>query len=292
MTRLRKVVGAIGALALVGLCLIGLAVPSTSSAYIAKITNSTNTAAAATYFTCAAAENADRSNGAIFQWYLDEASNSTTAADHSNNGILGALGIGSDTGTYRGTMTTATTPAPLACPRDTGGAYVLNGTSSYVSSNFTSANPTAYSVEVWFKTTVAGGKLIGLGNVQIGASSQYDRHLYIDSTGKLVFGSYNNGFQTISTTGNVTDGKWHHAVGTQSTTGGMILYLDGSVAATAPAFTVSQVTTGYWHVGYDSLSGWPNAPANLFFTGQMRFAAAYSVVLTPTQVKNHWAAGQ
>jgi hypothetical protein len=292
-SRLTHLVTAVTAVvSLLALCLLASATPATSSGYIAKLNNTANSVTTAQYFSCAAAAAGDKlASTAIFQWYLNDATTLGTAADSSGN---------ADTGAYKGLSTTSSTATPIACPRDGGSAYVLNGSSNFLVSAKTSANPTAYSVEVWFKTSVAGGKLIGLGNdnalVLPTTSGTYDRHLYIDTAGKIEFGSYNSAssspFQVLVTPTVVTDNAWHHVVGTQSTTAGMTLYLDGTPVASNAAYTAAQTNTGYWRVGYDALSGWPNAPSNLYFTGQMRFAAAYASVLTAAQVKSDWAAGR
>jgi hypothetical protein len=262
-------------------CVLAQTTPSTSSGYLAKINNTTNNAATAQYFSCTAAESADKAS-AIFQYYLNEPSGSTVAADSS---------AGADPGTYQGSMTTSTTP-PLACSRDTGGAYVLNGTTSYISTATQFTNPTTFSEEVWFKTTVAAGKLIGWGSSQTGTSSQYDRHLYIETTGKLDFGIYNGGIKVLTTPAAVNDGKWHQAVGTLSAATGMKLYLDGALVASNATYTTPENDSGYWRVGYDNTNGWQNNGTQWYFTGQLRYAAVYSVVLSPTQVLNHYAAGQ
>lgn len=281
MIRPRLLISLVAGAALLGLLVLAEATPSTTSGYVAKITNTGNTGATAQYFSCTSAEAADKAS-AYFQYYLNQTSGSTTATDSST---------AVNTGTYQGSMTTSVA-TPLACSRDTGSAYVLNGTTSYVSTLKQYVNPTTFSEEVWFKTTVAGGKLIGFGNAQTGSSSQYDRHLYIETTGKLDFGTYNAGLQVLSTPGTVTDGKWHHVVGTMSAATGMKLYLDGALVASNAAWTAPENSTGYWRVGYDNTSGWQNNGSQYFFTGQLRYAAAYSVVLTSTQVQNHWAAGQ
>jgi hypothetical protein len=281
MIRPRILVSIVAAAALLGVLMLAEATPSTNSGYVAKITNTVDTGATAQYFSCTAAEAADKAS-AYFQYYLNEGSSSLVAADSSNS---------INVGTYQGSMTTSTA-TPLACSRDTGGAYVLNGTTSYVSTLRQYVNPTTFSEEVWFKTTVAGGKLMGFGNAITGASGQYDRHLYIETTGKLDFGSYNGGIQVVSTPGTVTDGKWHHAVGTMSAATGMKLYLDGTLVGSNAAYTAPENYSGYWRVGYDNINGWQNQGTQYFFTGQLRYAAAYSVVLTATQVQNHWAAGQ
>jgi hypothetical protein len=257
-----------------------LLAPGTSGAYTAAIRNTNNTAASsAAFFTCSSAFAADKAN-ALFAYPLNEASGSTTAVDAAS---------GSYPGTYRGSMTSETT-STRACPRDTGGAYVLDG-SDFVTNSLQAQGPATFSTEVWFRTTVKGGKLIGFGNSQSGSSSAYDRHTYVSTTGQLAFGTYNGGYQTITSSANVADGAWHHVVTTMSTATGMTLYLDGARVAGNTGFTAPESNSGYWRIGYDNTSGWPNAGSN-YFVGSMRFAAVYKTALTATQVKNHYDAGR
>jgi hypothetical protein len=257
-----------------------LLAPGTSGAYTAAITNTNNTAASsAAFFTCSSAFAADKAN-ALFAYPLNEASGSTTAVDAAS---------GSYPGTYRGGMTSDTT-STRACPRDPGGAYVLDG-SDFVTNALQAQGPATFTTEVWFKTTVKGGKLIGFGNSQSGSSSAYDRHTYVSTTGQLAFGTYNGGYQTITSSANVADGAWHHVVATMSPSTGMTLYLDGARVAGNTGFTAPESNSGYWRIGYDNTSGWPNAGSN-YFVGSMRFAAVYKTALTATQVKNHYDAGR
>lgn len=252
----------------------------TRSAYSATVTNSGDTAATAPYFTCAAAAQADAA-GALFEYDLDEPSASRTAADSSGKG---------NAGTYQGTMTATANPG--ICARDGGPAYTLNGTNSFVSTPRSYANPTTFSEEVWFRTTVAGGLLIGFGSNQVATSGQHDRNVYITTGGQVSFGTYNGTTQVITSSKVVTDGAWHHVVATMSPTNGMRLYLDGAPVASNPAFRAPENYTGYFRVGYDTISGWPGAPAKEYFTGSMRYAAVYSTELSATQVANHAAAGR
>ena len=252
----------------------------TRSAFSATVTNTGNSAATAPYFTCTAAVAADAST-AVFAYRLGEASGSTTAVDSSGKGA---------NGTYQGSMT-ATTPTPNACPRDTGRSYVLNGSTSFVSTPSSFRNPTTFSEEVWFRTTVPGGMLMGFGSNQVATSGQHDRQIYINTSGQLVFGAYSGTTQVVTSPTAYNDGSWHHVVATMSASTGMRLYADGVLVASNAAYTAPENATGYWRIGYDTISGWPGAPSNYWFTGSMRFAAVYSSVLTPTQVANHYAAG-
>ncbi len=258
-----------------------LLAPATFGGYLAKVTNTTNTAGTAQSFTCASALAIDKTN-ALFSYQLTEPSGSTTATDYAS---------GSYPGTYRGTMTSSLA-TPTACPRDTGGTYVLNGSTNFVTAPVSVKNPTTFSLELWFKTTVASGKLIGFGNQLTGASSNYDRHLYLSNTGNIIFGVYNGANNTIVSPLSYNDGLWHQAVATFSGTTGMTLYMDGKNVVANATYTTAQNFTGYWRIGYDNLNGWPSTGSNYFFTGSMRFAAVYTTVLTASQITNHFTAGQ
>ncbi|WP_259338497.1 LamG domain-containing protein [Clavibacter phaseoli] len=278
--RAPRLAGIAASVAAAALGAVLLLAPGTNGAYTAAIQNTNNTAASsAAFFTCSSAFAADKAN-ALFAYPLNEATGSTTAVDAAT---------GSYPGTYRGGMTSDTTSS-RACARDTGGAYVLDG-SDFVTNALQAQGPATFSTEVWFKTTVKGGKLIGFGNSQSGSSSAYDRHTYISTTGQLAFGTYNGGYQTITSSANVADGAWHHVVATMSPSTGMTLYLDGARVAGNTAFTAPESNTGYWRIGYDNTSGWTNAGSN-YFVGSMRFAAVYKTALTATQVTNHYNAGR
>lgn len=259
---------------------MALVTPGAFGGFTAKITNSAATAGTAPYFQCASALAAD-SSGALFQWPLSDASGSTAAADISGQ---------NHPGTYSGTMT-ASSATPIACPRDTGTAWSLDGSAQTAVYPTQLTAPNTFSVEIWFRTTVAGGKLIGFGT-NTGTSGQYDRHLYLDKNGAVVFGVYANAIKTLQTsTTSYADGRWHSAVGTLSSAG-MALYVDGALVTSDSSVTTGESDSGYWKVGYDTLGGsWPNV-ATPSFTGSLRFAAVYSTALTAAQVKTHDAAGR
>lgn len=278
LRRRRLVLGGAAAAAL--LAAVAGTTPGAFGAYTATIKNSTDTAASAPYFRCVDALAADKGS-ALFQWSLGDATGATVATDISGQNHPGA---------YQGT-TTADSSTPMGCPRDPGTAMRFNGTSTYVDYATQQTNPQTFTLEVDFQTTVKGGKLIGFGTAATGASGQYDRHLYISSTGAVVFGVYNGGYKTLtSPLATYADGKWHTAAVTFSPSTGATLYVDGKAVKTDATSTTAESTNGYWRVGYDTLGGsWPNAPANPYFTGRMRYAAVYTTVLSAAQIAAHAA---
>jgi hypothetical protein len=196
-------------------------------------------------------------------------------------------------GTYQGARATGAPPTRAGCPRDGGAAYVLDGSTSYVTNPSVWTGTSVFTAEVWFRTTVAGGRLIGFGDRATGPSIVFDRMIYMTDDGRLVFGVHPDTMHTITSRAgvNYADGAWHHAAATLSPAG-MVLYVDGAVVARDTATTTAQGITGYWRIGYDSVFGWPSAPSNPSFTGSMRFAAVYTVALSGEQIARHYTAGR
>ncbi|MGW5348829.1 LamG-like jellyroll fold domain-containing protein, partial [Streptomyces sp. NPDC004050] len=183
-------------------------------------------------------------------------------------------------------------PALRQTPGATSGASTamgFNGTSQQVHSDHRQTVSGAFTVETWFKTnSTRGGKLVGFGNNTTRSSGTFDKHIYMTNTGRLAFGVYSGSSKTI-TTGlfdTYNDNKWHHVVATQGPSG-MALYVDGQNKGTLNV-TDSLSYAGYWHVGGDNLSGWPNRPTSNFFAGQIDETAVYPKALTEAQVKNHF----
>lgn len=263
--------------------LLVLGVPGALGVLTPKITNTGNRAASNSYYTCTAATQGDLAAQDSYLAYPLAETAGTTANDVSSNGRNGlytSAGI-----TYR------TTGAP--CKRDSSAGFgvTLNGTSGYISGPSTTVtNPSVFSLEIWFKTSVAAGKLIGFGNARTGASGVYDRHLYVDANGKLEFGVYPGSAKVVVSAATVTDGKWHHAAATLSSAG-MVMYLDGAQVGADTAVTTAENSTGYWRIGYDNLSGWNAVPSSSYFKGDLAWPQVYSYALSADQVKSHYVAG-
>lgn len=213
-------------------------------------------------------------------WPLGGAA-ATAAADWagSNNGTVGT-GVG----------TTATGGGAIS--GDSAPASTFNGTANgVVGTTATAAVGSTFSTEVWFKTTTtSGGKLMGYGSSSSGSSSNYDRHVYMLNNGRLTFGTYTGATKTVASTSSYNDGAWHHVVATQGPAG-MVLYVDGVMVGSDPQTTTAQSYLGYWRIGGDNLSGWPNAPTSSYFNGSLDNFAVYSTVLTASQVASHFALG-
>ncbi|MFD3443753.1 PKD domain-containing protein [Microbacteriaceae bacterium 4G12] len=144
--------------------------------------------------------------------------------------------------------------------------------------------PNTFAVETWFKTTsTTGGKLVGFGNANTGNSSSYDRHVYLDGSGRVIFGVYPNAERTISSGAGLNDGAWHHVVANLGPTG-MQLYVDGKRVAQRVDTTGGQAYDGYWRIGGDS--SWGGTAQ--YFTGTIDDVAIYSQPLTGAEVDRHY----
>ncbi len=146
------------------------------------------------------------------------------------------------------------------------------------------SNPNVFTLSLWFKTTsTTGGKLIGLGDAQTGTSGHYDRHLYMNNAGKIYFGCYNGGVQTLSTAIACNNGAWHNAAATLSGAG-MELYIDGVLTASNTGVTSGENYSGYWRMGFDDLTGWPSAPSSNYFSGQLDDIRVYDKALSASEI--------
>jgi PKD repeat protein len=189
-------------------------------------------------------------------------------------------------GTYFGGNTKG---QPGALPGVPNTAVTFSGVNGMVSSNAQFSNPTVYSLETWFKTTtILGGKLIGFGDNRTGLSNNYDRHIYMQNDGKLVFGVWTGQMNTITTPAALNDGQWHHVVATQSGTG-MNLFVEGVSVGTNPQ-AAAQSYSGYWKIGGDRTWG----STSSYFAGTLDEAALYPQALSAGRVRDRFllAGGQ
>ena len=167
------------------------------------------------------------------------ATTSTTLADASGNGNTGTAEGGSTLG--------ATGPTALGVSS----AVALNGSTGYVQTTNSYANPEGFSLVAWFKSSsTSGGTIMGFANVQgNGTPAEWDRLLWIDNTGHLVWGVYNNAFDEITSPSAYNNGAWHMVVAEVGSSGTQ-LYVDNTEVASNASYTTAQSYTGYWHLGW------------------------------------------
>lgn len=173
-----------------------------------------------------------------------------------------------------------------------GQAIALNGSSQYAATANQVAGPSAFTIEIWFKSTsTSGGRLMGFGDAQTGASSSRDRQLYLDNAGHIIFGAKpSSAYKTVATSATYTDGSWHYVAGTLGTDG-MKLYVDGVNRATDGTTTTAGSYSGYWRMGYDDLTGWPSAPTSNYLSATIDEARVFTRQLSDTEIGNDYTAG-
>jgi len=193
------------------------------------------------------------------------------------------LGMNSDDATLVG--------APSWTTGIVGGAVTLNGSSQYAATAKQVSNPTAFTLEIWFKSTSStGGRLMGLGDAQTGASTNRDRQLYLNNSGQIIFGTHPSGYQTVTTASSYNDGSWHHVAASLGA-GGLLLYVDGIRRGTDTGTTTAQNYNGYWRMGYDDLTGWPSAPTSNYLAASIDEARVYTRQLSDGEIDNDHTAG-
>ena len=242
----------------------------TNKSVLSNATTVTVASSSSSYAGVVAADNPS------LHWRLGEPSG-TIAADSSPN--LRA-------GTFAGTRAAGQAGAIIG---DSNTAVTMDGSTGVAGAAASVAKPDTFSAEAWFKTTTtSGGKIFGFGNTSTTNSSQYDKHVYMTNDGRLTFGVYNGGFDTINTPSAYNDGQWHHVVATQGSAG-MALYLDGVRVGKNPV-TTSENYTGYWRIGGDNLNAWPNQPSSSAFAGSIDEFAVYGTALSKIRVVDHFVA--
>ena len=219
-------------------------------------------------------------------WYrMDETSSTTTTAtDSSGNGRTGVYGSGGKTTTTNQGLRPRHRPgddlqrlqrlpqlagrAPAGCPAS---SPCRSGSAP---------------------TTRSGGKLIGFGSAQTGASGTYDRHVYMANSGRLYFGVYANAVRTVSSASAYNDGALAPRDG--------LLVLRGHAA-------LRRRHPGRDRPGHDDrgardrrpTSGWPTTtsttgtttPTSRYFAGTLDDAAYFPSALTAAQVRTLYESG-
>ena len=193
------------------------------------------------------------------------------------------------------TGTALTRGAAGAIAGDSTSAFTFAGTSnSRVIGNTREQNRNTVSVEAWVRTTSnQGGWIVGFGNSAslTGTSSSRDRQLYMESGGRVQFGSSPGQNRTVRSAASYNNGQWHHIVGTLGASG-MNLYVDGVLVGSRTDTTTGRNMSGFWRIGGDSLNGWPNQPASSNLAGTIDEVAIYPSELTAGIVAAHNTLGR
>jgi hypothetical protein len=186
---------------------------------------------------------------------------------------------GGNTGLAYGALTFQNS-GPLATT-----AITTNGSTGWGETINSYANPETFSVVAWFRTTGAGG-IIGFANAQnptTATPGDHDRLLWIDNTGKLVWGIYSGAVDEVTSTAAYNDGNWHMAVA-EIGSSGESLWVDGARVANTTTVTTAQTYTGWWSIGYASTTNWADAPTSDYFNGSIAQVAVIPSQLVAAQI--------
>lgn len=231
-----------------------------------------------------------------FYWQFSDAAGSTTVADSSGNGNIGAVVTGAPRVTLGAPNSglvqcdDAGLTSPSIPGTSTSGSFVVKPTADQTRNTFT--------IMAWVSTkSTAGGRVVGEGDSASGlsTSTQSDRMLFLDNAGHAVFGFY---WQKVPyflrTSMAVNDGRPHFLAATLGPVGAT-LYVDGIPDQSNTSLTKADKYSGnqgYWRVGWDNLTGWGAVqPTDFGLDGVIDEAAVFQgTQLTGTQIAGLWAA--
>lgn len=219
-------------------------------------------------------------------WAMTDTGTSPYAGATSSATFVDASGNG-NTGTAEGGYTMPAT-GPLS-----GNAIKLNGSTGWVKTAKAYTNLQNFTEMGWFNTSVDNGSIIGMTtNQNVTPPTMWDRQIWIDSAGNVVYGVYNGATDEVASSGtNYANGQWNFVVGEVSAAYGLELYVNGVLVGAKHTVHTAQVYDGYWHLGWSNASdGWPDGPTNPYWDGSLAQMAVLAEPLTSTQVSALYAA--
>ncbi len=187
---------------------------------------------------------------------------------YANNGILKGIVASGQPITGSG--------APVCLPGNT--ADLFDG--GWIETTRYFDNPQSFTIAAWFKTSTAGGGIIGFGNI---ASGAHDRALYVGTNGDLYFGVWStstNSADVAASGFRVDNGEWTLAVASFSSSMGPQLYVfnpsNGVSASSGASGYAAQNYSGNWWIGFFAGGGvWPYA-GSMAFNGEIADASVQS----------------
>lgn len=171
-------------------------------------------------------------------------------------------------------------------------AITLNGTNGWGETTVEYDDPQSFTIVAWVKTSTKAGAILGFStaaNPNTGPD-QYDRMLWVDGDGDLVWGAYDGGVEEAVSSDTVTSGNWVFVAASIGSSG-MAVYVDPDNSASgtntaAPAETAENYD-GYWSIGDDAMAAaslWTNIPSTNYFNGSLAQLAIIPSQLSASQV--------
>ncbi|GAB4081268.1 LamG domain-containing protein [Modestobacter muralis] len=231
------------------------------AAFSAPTTNPGNSFVAASSWCTEASCRSVLGQGPSFFWRLDEPSGSV-AEDQTSNGRTGSYVGGISRGVTAG-LSGSSNPA-----------ITLDGSTGYVTRSAADALTLPLTIQLRVRSsTDLGGPIVTFGDSQGGNSSTTTAALYFGpndgvSTGRVYFGVRTaTGHVTVNSAYSQADGGWHDFSARIAADGTLSLTYDGNTVTRSA--TPPTTTTGYWRVGREDLTGWPQAPSVSHLAGSV-----------------------
>ena len=201
-----------------------------------------------------------------------------------SNSTVSDISGSADNATIQGTVTLgAAGPTSIGASSAT-----FDGSTGYLQTANAITGPQGFSAVIWFKSATSGGttggSMFGFDNLQsTTAPGNWDRMLYLDNSGKLVWGVYNGSTSEVVSSSAYNNAAWHMAVAEVGTSGER-LWVDGALVASNSSVTSAQAFTGYWHIGWAYTTSWPDPPTDTYFAGSLSEMAVIPTQLSQTQI--------
>jgi hypothetical protein len=179
-------------------------------------------------------------------------------------------------------------------PLGAGAATTFDGSTGYIMTANSYGNPENISEVAWFKTaSSSGGTILGFSNAQ-GDSGQtaFDRMIWVDNSGKVVFAVYPGAFDEVTSAGTAygpdgngsyNDGSWH-MVAAEIGVAGEQLWVDGTEVGHNNSVTSASTNPAYWHIGWETELNWSDAPTSSYFSGSIAGVAIIASQLSASQL--------
>ena len=180
--------------------------------------------------------------------------------------------------------------SPTFTSTGSGSYFTFNGTTQEVTTTKDysgTINSNSFTFFGWFRTSSASGrKIIGFQNNQTGTGVvSYDKHVYVNTSGQLVFGVFNGALQTITSAGTVNNGVWRSFAAVYNNAGNDELFIDGVSVGTMNV--TSTDTEAFIRIAGYALNSWTGA-SNGYWPGDLAVLAMYNRALSASEIlSNH-----
>jgi hypothetical protein len=193
-----------------------------------------------------------------------------------------------------GNLATLRGALPISVSTPWGRGLVLDG-KQYLTTRNAFNNPRFLTHSLWMQTTSKqGGWILGFSSAPMDTSRDYDRHLWMDDSGSLHLGVYQNYkpplpisdtvYSVLTASGTYNDGLWHLLTSVIAPDGQSI-FVDGKLVAKDSLPRPPAAFNGYWRIGYENLGKWKPAPSQNYFHGKIDEVRVWQTVLSPSRIK-------